>query len=100
MTSIRSPASAVPEKIRLWAVVTPSWLVPVSGLMPVIAGAGGGCVSMTIVRVEELALVVPAMSMAVAVTLYVPSGNPGEETVLVTRPTTEPSSEPTAPRSP
>ena len=44
-------------------------LVPVSGLMPVTTGAGGGWVSMTIVSGEEAALVVPATSMAVAVTL-------------------------------
>ncbi len=69
MTSTKVPAWAVPEMIRLCAVVTPSWLLLVSGLMPVITGAGGGCVSMTTVNVDDDALVVPAMSMAVAVTL-------------------------------
>ena len=63
------PAWAVPEMVRFCAVVMPSLLVPVSGLMPVTTGAGGGWVSMTIVMGGEAALTVPAMSMAVAVTL-------------------------------
>ena len=49
MTATRLPACAVPEMVRLCAVVTPSLLLPVSGLMPVTTGAGGGWVSMTIV---------------------------------------------------
>ena len=55
--------------VRFCAVVMPSLLLPVSGPMPVTLGDGGGWVSMTIVMGGEAALAVPAMSMAVAVTL-------------------------------
>ena len=44
-------------------------LLPVSGLMPVTLGEGGVWVSMTNVMAGEAELTVPAMSMAVAVTL-------------------------------
>ena len=59
------------------------------------AGADCGWVSMTTFSVEDGALVVPAMSMAVAVTLKVPSARPEPEVRPCTRPRTEPSSDPT-----
>src|SRR5262245_19704455 len=71
----RLPAWAVPEIVKLCAVVTRSvLLLPVSGPMPVTFGAGGFWVSIVIVMGGEAGLAVPATSVAVAGTLSVPSG--------------------------
>ena len=67
-------ASAVPEISRVWSLVNSSLLLlPLSVEMLATTGAFGAVISTTTLKVLDVFDVLPAPSVASAVTLYVPS---------------------------
>ena len=65
-------ASAVPVSVSVLSAVMPSPTVPVSFENEAIAGALGSAVSIVTLSAADAALVLPAVSVAVAVRLCVP----------------------------
>src|SRR5215469_7959573 len=69
-------ASALPAMVSAVALVMPSVAeLPVSGLMPLIVGAAGAVVSTVTAKALEAAPVLPARSVAVAVSEWLPAVN-------------------------
>ncbi len=68
-----APAAAVPVKVSVLSLVTPSPTVPLSVEYELIVGALGATVSTVTARTVEAALMWPRPSFAVAVKLWVAS---------------------------